>query len=92
MRTATRRIDKLEDRLGIAAAKRPTTVLVAARAGCKLALDNDACVEILRESGFLLDGRVFASVNLLLIPDGLNARALERFLRERGAEICGHRT
>jgi hypothetical protein len=92
MRTAIRRIDRLENRLGIAAAKRPCLVVVAARAGCKLALDNDACIEILRESGFLPDGPHFAAVNLLQIPDGLNAKQLERFLRENGAEICGAST
>jgi len=89
IRTAIRRIDKLEHRLGIAAAKRPCSVVVATRAGCKLALDNDACVEILRESGFLPDGPRFAAVNLLQIPDGLNAGELKRFLRKNGAEICG---
>jgi hypothetical protein len=89
MRTAIRRIDKLEHRLGIAAAKRPCSVVVATRAGCELALNNDACVEILRESGFLPDGPHFAAVNLLRIPDGLNAKEPERFLREHGAEICG---
>jgi hypothetical protein len=59
--------------------------------GCELALDTDACVEILRESGFLPDGPHFAAVNLLHVPDGLNAEELWRFLRERGAEICGSR-
>jgi hypothetical protein len=92
IRTAIRRIDKLEHRLGITAAKRPCLVVVATRAGCKLALDDDACLQILRESGFLLDGPRFAPVNLLQIPDGLNAKDLERFLRENGAEICGART
>jgi hypothetical protein len=92
IRTAIRRIDRLENRLGIAAAKRPCSVVVATRAGCKLALDEDACLQILRESGFLPDGPHFAAVNLLQIPDGLNAGELKRFLRENGAKICGFST
>ena len=51
MRTVTNRIDKLEDRLGIAAAKRPCTAVVISLAGWEYALSNDRCVEILRESG-----------------------------------------
>jgi hypothetical protein len=85
-----RRIDKLEHRFGIA--KQPCIVVVATRAGCQLALDDDACVEILRESGFLSDDPLFASVNLLRIPDGLSAEEMERFLRLNGAEICGARS
>jgi hypothetical protein len=54
-----------------------------------MALDDDACLQILRESGFLPDGPHFAAVNLLRIPDGLTAGELKRFLREEGAEICG---
>jgi len=92
MRTAIRRIDKLEHRLGIATAKQHCAVVVATRAGCKLAFDSDACVEILRESGFLPDRPHFAAVNLLQIPDGLNAGELKRFLRENGAKICGFST
>jgi hypothetical protein len=30
-------------------------------------------------------------VNSGKIPDGLNAKETERFLREQGAEICGFR-
>jgi fermentation-respiration switch protein FrsA (DUF1100 family) len=89
MRTVTNRIDKLEDRLGIAAAKRPCTAVVISLAGWEYALNNDRCVEILRESGFLPDGVIFVPVDLCGIPDGLNAEELEKFLRERGGEICG---
>ena len=91
MRTAIRRIDKLENRLGIAAAKLPCTPVVVSRAGWGLALDNDTCVQILSESGFLPDGPFFALVDLTRIPHGLTAKELERFLRENGAEICGPR-
>ena len=91
MRTVTNRIDKLEDRLGIAAAKRPCTAVVISLAGWEYALSNDRCIEILRESGFLPDGEIFVPVDLCGIPDGLNAEELEKFLRERGGEICGSR-
>jgi len=52
----------------------------------KLALDDDTCVGILRECGFLPAQR-FGVLNLGRIPDGLNAKETERFLRERGAEL-----
>ena len=60
---------------------------MASRVG--LALDAETCVEILRECGFLPTGPGFGLVNLCNIPDGLNAGATERFLREKGMEICG---
>jgi hypothetical protein len=55
--------------------------------GVGLALDPHACVEILRECGFLRKGGC-RCVNLLDIPKGLNAEATARYLRENGAEIC----
>ena len=53
----------------------------------KLALDTDSCVGILRECGFL-PARRWVVVDLGKIPDGLNAKETERFLRENGAETC----
>jgi hypothetical protein len=89
MRTAIRRIDKLENRLGIAAGK-PELFFVASAAGRRQALDVDTCVEILRECGFLPRGPGIGLVNLLNLPEDLNAGELERFLRVHGPEICGH--
>lgn len=89
IRTVTRRIDKLENLLGIAAAKQPCKVWVSSLFGRELALNDDRCVEILRECGSLPNGRRFAIVQLCGIPDGLNAVDLEKFLRENGEEICG---
>jgi hypothetical protein len=60
-------------------------------AGRGLALDQDRCIQILRECGFLTTGPV-GVVNLGQIPDGLNTKELERFLRKDGAEICGLRS
>jgi hypothetical protein len=62
--------------------------VLAIRAGCKLALNHDACIEILRESGFLPDGPHFAAVILLGVLGGMNAAELDRFLRENGEEGC----
>jgi len=89
MRSITKRIDNLESLLGIAAAKLQCRVWVVRLFGRELALNSDRCVEILPECGFLRDGTRFAVVQLCGIPDGLNARELEKFLRENGAEICG---
>jgi hypothetical protein len=88
MRTLTRRIDSLESLLGIAAGK-PCSVWVVRLFDHELALNDDRCLEILRECGFLPNGRSFAVVHLCDIPDGLNAVELETFLRQNGAEFCG---
>ena len=64
---------------------------VMRKAGWGLALDQDRCIQILGECGFLPTGPV-GLVNLGQIRDGLNAEELERFLREDGAEtrgLCG---
>ena len=89
MRTVARRIAKLEDQFGTAAGK-PQLLLVVSRAGWGLALDQDRCMQILRECGFLPTGPV-GVVNLGEIPGGLNAEKLEKFLRKDGADICGLR-
>jgi hypothetical protein len=57
--------------------------------GRELALADDKCVEILRECGFLPNGHPFGVVQLCDIPDGLDAKELEKFLRENGEKLCG---
>ena len=87
MKAISKRLCKLEDRVGV----RPGTeqkLWVVTLAGRQLALDEDTCVGILRECGFLPTHR-FGVVDLSRIPDGLNAKETERFLRERGGETCG---
>ena len=87
MKTIDRRIRKLEDRFGLGNGK-PPLLLVLTAAGRGLALDEDTCVRILRECGFLPTGPV-GVVNLGVIPKGLNAEELERFLRKDGAVTRG---
>jgi hypothetical protein len=89
MRTVTRRIGKLEDSFRPGNGK-PLLLLVVTAAGKRLALDQDRCIQILRECGFLPTGPV-GLVNLSGIPDGLNAEELERYLQEDGAETRGLR-
>jgi hypothetical protein len=89
MKTIDRRIRKLEDRFGLAAGK-PPLLIVVTLAAKKLALDQDRCVQILGECGFLPKGPV-GVVHLGKIPNGLDAKETERFLRANGAEICGLR-
>ena len=71
--------------------RRSSTTLLRSSAECnaaqELALDDDTCKQILRETGCLSTGRVGA-VDLTKIPDGLNAEEMERFLRENAAKIC----
>jgi hypothetical protein len=66
----------------------PQRLWVLVKAGYGLALDQDRCFQILGECGFLPTGR-FGVVNFLGIPDDLNAKELEQFLRRNGAETCG---
>lgn len=89
MRTIARRLQRLEQGFGLG----PETdqlLMVVTTAGRGLALDEDTCVQILRESGFLPTGPV-GVVNLGDIPEGLNAEELARFLRKNGAETRGLR-
>ena len=89
MRTVTRRIGKLEDRFRPGNGE-PQLLLVVTAAASELALDQDTCIQILRECRYLPTGPV-GLVNLCEIPDHLNAEQLERFLRENGAETRGFR-
>src|SRR5580692_9804502 len=82
MTTITRRFCKLEDQFGTGNRK-PRLLLVACKAGWGLALDMDAWIQVLGECGSLPTGPV-GLMNLLSIPDGLNAEQTERFLRENG--------
>lgn len=61
----------------------PQRLWVLIKAGYGLALDQDRCIQILDECGFLPTGR-FGVVNLCGIPDGLNAEELENYLRTNG--------
>ena len=56
--------------------------------GQKFALDQDRCIEILGECGFLPTVR-FIVLNFMGIPEGLNAKELEQYLRRNRAQICG---
>ena len=82
-RILTRRLKELEARL--VPSREPPRLYTVDRSDRKFALDADRCIEILGECGFLPTGVRFGMVNLMDIPDGLNARELEQFLREHGA-------
>ena len=84
MKAINSRIRRLQDQL-CPDDRQPQRLWVVIKAGYALALDQDRCVQILDECGFLPTGR-FGVVNLCGIPDGLNAEALEKYLRTNGAE------
>src|SRR6266852_397873 len=86
MRGIDRRISKLEERLGLT----KDLFLVILSDAVKRRLDDDTCVDILRDGGFLPAGGV-ATVDLTEIPGGLNAEETKRFVRENGTQICGSR-
>jgi len=77
------RLRRLENQFGVVDEKR-RILLVVSQAGCE---DQDASIQILRECGFLPTGPI-GVVNFCAIPAGMNTEEAERFLRERGAEIC----
>jgi len=87
VKAIARRLRRLEDQLRSADWK-PTLLLVVSQAGQALALGRDACIQILRESGFLPTGPC-GVVNFGKIPAGLDVLETERFLRENAVEICG---
>jgi hypothetical protein len=87
MKSIDGRLRKLEDRFGIAK-NEPRFVLILDGAGSKRALSDDNCIQILDEAGFLHTSG-FGPVDLTQIPNGLNAKETERFLRENGAQLCG---
>ena len=84
MKTINGRIRKLEDQFWIGSG-RQCILLVLCNAGWGLPLDQDRCIQILGESGFLPTTPI-GLVNLCQLPSGLNAEELERYLREDGAE------
>jgi hypothetical protein len=61
--------------------------LIVCKAGWGLALDQDTCLRILGEAGFLPTGRM-GIVNFLDIPEGLDAAEMEKFLRDNGARLA----
>jgi hypothetical protein len=84
VRTALKRIAKLEHRFGTVDG--PRLLLVVCKAGWGLPLDLETCVQILEDCGALPTSSV-GVVNLLDIPEGLSARQTETFLRENGAAL-----
>jgi hypothetical protein len=86
MKRFDRRLQKLEDWLGISGAE-ARTLLIVGRIEQRTGLDKDTCIRILDEGGFLRK-RGYMSVNLGLIPDGLSAEETTRYLLENGAKIC----
>jgi len=66
----------------------PQHIWVTVLAGQEFALDQDRCIEILRECGFL-PSSCFIVLHFFGIPHGLNAKELEQHLRRNGAQICG---
>ena len=87
MRAVVSRIAKLEDQLGTGDGK-AQILLVVCRAGWEGALDQDACIQILGETGFLPTGRI-GVVNLLEVPEGMDAEQTKVFLRENAEDLCG---
>jgi hypothetical protein len=89
MRSLRHRIEKLES--GWTQAAEGGIHLFVYRAGMELALDGNRCVDILREAGFLRSGPFLSVIRLLDVPWGLDASALEAYLRTHGTKICGPR-
>ena len=85
MKAVIRRIDRLEERFEPEPEEEPLLAVVT-RLDRKLALDNDACLQIPRECGFLCGGPM-GVVKLSDIPSGLSAVELKAFLREHGPKI-----
>ena len=88
MKAIGRRILKLEDRISPG---EPPHLVMVCRAESEGILDTKKCIEILGKYGFLPTAPGFGHiVNLLDVPDDLNAEELEKYLRENGAQtrVC----
>ena len=81
------RLKRVEKRFGYVNGEQTGFRVILSRGG--LALDEDACVTILREGGFLRFHCGISMVDLTRVPEGLTADETRRFLREHGAEVCG---
>jgi hypothetical protein len=80
MKAIGSRIRKLEHRLYAVSAK--PIIWVVTNAAVKLAVDEDRCIQILDEYGFLPAGPL-GVVHLGGIPHGLDAKELENYLRKK---------
>jgi len=87
MKAIDSRIRRLQGRL-CPESGQPQHFWIAVLAGAEFALDQDRCIEILRECGFLPSTR-FGVLNFCGIPNGLNAKELEQYLRRNGPETSG---
>ena len=85
MKAVVRRIDRLEERFEPEPEEEPLLVVVT-RLDRKLALDNGACFQILRECGLVRVGSACV-VKLSNIPTGLSAWELKMRLRSHGPKI-----
>ena len=84
MTNLRRRIKQLEQRT--AADNKEAVLVVVRNSAVELALDRDRCVEILEECGFVRSGSGVSILNFSRVPDGLNAKELERYFREHRSE------
>jgi hypothetical protein len=84
MKSLDRRIDKLEERFGVS--KKHRLLVIISVSG--QALDSKRCIQILDESGFVRSSGLTV-VRFLDLPDGLDERETERFLRDEGHKITG---
>ena len=89
MKSIQGRLSKLEHRFGIADDEERFIVILDGAESTR-ALSDERCIQILDEAGLLhADG--FGVVDLTQIPNGLNVKETEMFLRESGAELSGSR-
>ena len=90
MRSIEGRLGKLENRFGLAQ-NQTLCRFILSEAGRDFGGAEDTYLQILDEAGFTA-ANGFTLVDLTRIPQGLSAKAEERFVRENGAWICGPRS
>ena len=90
MRAVVRRLDRVEERFGYANGNlKKGLQIVCTRADRRMALDAEACMQVLEECGHLPTGKAMTVVMLAKIPDGLDADQTRKYLRVHGAALCG---
>ena len=87
MKAIDSRIRRLQSRL-CPDNGQPQHFWIAVLAGAEFALDQHRCIEILGDCGFLPSTR-FGVLDFCGIPDGLNGKQLEQYLRKNGEDTRG---
>ena len=85
MREITKRVTNLESKFGVTGGK-PGILLIVSASHRSGPLNNDQCMQMIKECGLLPTGPGHHIVNLCNLPRHLSPEEFRKFLRKHGAE------